>query len=128
MPGTRPGTGVRCDGDPGPLTSGLRLRAGALPAPLRFELRLAPCGAFRGSGVAIAGGCHGSVISIGDAQAPDFAKRGVKQRNLTPPLRMAPRDGFEPSTQRLTAACSTTELPGITARPDRKAAAGWGLK
>src|ERR1051326_818341 len=27
---------------------------------------------------------------------------------------MAPRDGFEPSTQRLTAACSTTELPGIS--------------
>jgi hypothetical protein len=26
---------------------------------------------------------------------------------------MAPRAGFEPATQRLTAACSTTELPGI---------------
>ncbi len=24
---------------------------------------------------------------------------------------LAPRDGFEPSTQRLTAACSATELP-----------------
>lgn len=27
---------------------------------------------------------------------------------------MAPRAGFEPATKRLTAACSTTELPGIT--------------
>jgi hypothetical protein len=27
---------------------------------------------------------------------------------------MAPRAGFEPATQRLTAACSTTELPGIS--------------
>jgi hypothetical protein len=26
---------------------------------------------------------------------------------------VAPRAGFEPATQRLTAACSTTELPGI---------------
>lgn len=26
---------------------------------------------------------------------------------------MAPRAGFEPATKRLTAACSTTELPGI---------------
>jgi hypothetical protein len=25
---------------------------------------------------------------------------------------MAPREGFEPPTKRLTAACSTTELPG----------------
>src|SRR5205823_13848854 len=33
---------------------------------------------------------------------------------------LAPRDGFEPSTQRLTAACSTTELPGIRARPQKR--------
>ncbi len=38
---------------------------------------------------------------------------------------MAPRAGFEPATNRLTAGCSTTELPGNTlrtrclARPDR---------
>src|SRR5438045_996274 len=36
---------------------------------------------------------------------------------------MAPRDGFEPSTQRLTAACSTTELPGIRAGTQRRGAA-----
>src|SRR5262245_11901210 len=29
--------------------------------------------------------------------------------------RVAPRDGFEPSTNRLTAGCSTAELPGTTA-------------
>ena len=27
-------------------------------------------------------------------------------------VRMAPRAGLEPATKRLTAACSTTELPG----------------
>ena len=43
--------------------------------------------------------------------------KGLDQIGLTPCLALAPRDGFEPSTQRLTAACSTTELPGIrTAR------------
>jgi hypothetical protein len=31
---------------------------------------------------------------------------------------MAPRAGFEPATQRLTAACSTTELPGIRGAED----------
>src|ERR1700680_2131678 len=31
---------------------------------------------------------------------------------LKPLLELAPRAGFEPATQRLTAACSTTELPG----------------
>src|ERR1700674_4902502 len=31
---------------------------------------------------------------------------------LEPLLELAPRAGFEPATQRLTAACSTTELPG----------------
>src|SRR5437667_8034332 len=40
---------------------------------------------------------------------------GVRLYGLTP-RGLAPRDGFEPSTQRLTAACSTTELPGIGAR------------
>ena len=42
-------------------------------------------------------------------------ERGVRPDDLTP-RGLAPRDGFEPSTQRLTAACSTTELPGIRAR------------
>src|SRR2546425_12749879 len=41
---------------------------------------------------------------------------GVRLYGLTP-RGLAPRDGFEPSTQRLTAACSTTELPGIGAHP-----------
>jgi hypothetical protein len=44
----------------------------------------------------------------------DVRRRGVRPYHLTP-RRLAPRDGFEPSTQRLTAACSTTELPGIRA-------------
>src|SRR6516162_10338714 len=35
-----------------------------------------------------------------------------KQR---PKLMVAPRAGFEPATNRLTAGCSTTELPGNTA-------------
>ena len=30
---------------------------------------------------------------------------------------MAPRDGFEPPAKRLTVACSTAELPGISALP-----------
>jgi hypothetical protein len=38
-------------------------------------------------------------------------------------LRMAPRAGFEPATNRLTAGCSTTELPGNTAALACKAAA-----
>jgi hypothetical protein len=33
---------------------------------------------------------------------------------------MAPGEGFEPPTQRLTAACSTTELPGIGLRRRRR--------
>jgi hypothetical protein len=31
-------------------------------------------------------------------------------------LAVAPRDGFEPSTNRLTAGCSTAELPGSRAQ------------
>src|SRR6266404_3739416 len=45
----------------------------------------------------------------------DIGRRGVRLYSLTP-RGLAPRDGFEPSTQRLTAACSTTALPGIRAR------------
>jgi hypothetical protein len=30
-------------------------------------------------------------------------------------VKMAPRDGFEPPARRLTAACSTAELPGTRA-------------
>ena len=33
-------------------------------------------------------------------------------RYQEPNLAVAPRDGFEPSTNRLTAGCSTAELPG----------------
>ena len=44
------------------------------------------------------------------------ARRGIPmqaRRTRLRPGKMAPRAGFEPATQRLTAACSTTELPGI---------------
>src|ERR1700737_1292073 len=34
------------------------------------------------------------------------------KRNQRSKTALAPRAGFEPATQRLTAACSTTELPG----------------
>ena len=40
-----------------------------------------------------------------------------------PLIGLAPRAGFEPATQRLTAACSTTELPGIKAASGAEAAA-----
>jgi hypothetical protein len=35
-------------------------------------------------------------------------------------LELAPRDGFEPSTNRLTAGCSTAELPGSKGENDAK--------
>ena len=35
---------------------------------------------------------------------------GIKPKLL---FRLAPRDGFEPPTKRLTISCSTAELPGI---------------
>src|ERR1051326_7053235 len=44
--------------------------------------------------------------------------RGSDHLGSNPLILLAPRDGFEPSTQRLTAACSTTELPGIRAGPE----------
>jgi hypothetical protein len=47
----------------GEACAALCLRPGALPTPLRFELRLAPRGAFGGSGVALAGGYHSFTIS-----------------------------------------------------------------
>ena len=46
-------------------------------------------------------GCRDGVLLFCD----DFGKR-LKQ--------VAPRAGFEPATNRLTAGCSTTELPGNT--------------
>jgi hypothetical protein len=45
---------------------------------------------------------------------------GDREHSPDPLTWLAPRDGFEPSTQRLTAACSTTELPGIRARSRKK--------
>jgi hypothetical protein len=45
---------------------------------------------------------------------------GDREHSPDPLTWLAPRDGFEPSTQRLTAACSTTELPGIRARSKKK--------
>jgi hypothetical protein len=48
----------------------------------------------------------------------DGRPRGRPNSGLTSWFHLAPRDGFEPSTQRLTAACSTTELPGIRAGPE----------
>ena len=47
-------------------------------------------------------GCRDGVLLFYD----DFGKR-LKQ--------VAPRAGFEPATNRLTAGCSTTELPGNSA-------------
>ena len=47
--------------------------------------------------------------------------RGSDLSGSNPLILLAPRDGFEPSTQRLTAACSTTELPGIRAGPEEGA-------
>ena len=44
---------------------------------------------------------HPPVQRTDDAAGPASASEGV-----------APRDGFEPSTNRLTAGCSTAELPG----------------
>src|SRR5215470_5625830 len=43
---------------------------------------------------------------------------------LTPCFGLAPGEGFEPPAKRLTAACSTTELPGIRAA-GRRGAAGY---
>ena len=39
-------------------------------------------------------------------------KKPDRRRALIGFLKMAPRDGFEPPAKRLTAACSTAELPG----------------
>ena len=44
--------------------------------------------------------------------APETNK-GSSDARPTPCLNLAPRAGFEPATNRLTAGCSTTELPGI---------------
>ena len=49
-----------------------------------------------------------------------MASEGQTVFRSNPLIQLAPRDGFEPSTQRLTAACSTTELPGIRARSEKK--------
>jgi len=91
MPGTRPGTGIYgCQSAPirkvspnrtaprqGPrMTRALCLRPGALPAPLRLQLRLAPSGAFGGAGVALASGRHGFTISFAGAAAPTSGTRG----------------------------------------------------
>ena len=38
-----------------------------------------------------------------------------KKRDLGLACELAPRDGFEPPAKRLTVACSTAELPGISA-------------
>ena len=42
-------------------------------------------------------------------------KRKKSLRNQSAKFRLAPRAGFEPATNRLTAGCSTAELPGTTA-------------
>ena len=50
--------------------------------------------------------------ALGTPNANQEAKR------IAPDLlmKLAPRAGFEPATNRLTAGCSTTELPGNDAR------------
>ena len=47
---------------------------------------------------------------------PTFDRSGnhLKSKGIL----VAPRAGFEPATNRLTAGCSTTELPGNGARSD----------
>ena len=60
-------------------------------------------------------------------ESGDFLKHQKKRKDPTckPTGRVnfrnipdkAPRDGFEPSALRLTAACSTVELPGIVLQP-----------
>ena len=42
--------------------------------------------------------------------------------------RMAPRVGFEPTTNRLTAGCSTAELPRITVPASNRAAASYQVR
>src|SRR3974390_2975909 len=46
---------------------------------------------------------------------PFFLKSGWEIYTLSPCFYVAPRAGFEPATNRLTAGCSTTELPGNNA-------------
>jgi hypothetical protein len=55
----------------------------------------------------VIGGDHVKVGGRGQVGASAVASRGRS---------VAPRAGFEPATNRLTAGCSTTELPGNTAR------------
>jgi hypothetical protein len=101
----------------------LTCRPRPLPTPFRFELRLASGGASRSSRMSLL--CLFHVFRNLSNVAPNVAPaaeriRGLDHFRSNPLTWLAPRDGFEPSTQRLTAACSTTELPGIRARPRKK--------
>ena len=55
-----------------------------------------------------------SLLVVAPNVAPNQRNTQRVDRKCSNPLSvLAPRAGFEPATQRLTAACSTTELPGI---------------
>lgn len=45
-----------------------------------------------------------------------WRKQGADRISPNPLFQLAPGEGFEPPAKRLTAACSTTELPGIKGR------------
>jgi hypothetical protein len=64
-----------------------------------------------------------NLIDVAPYVAPDekTASSGGLLNHLSPCFCLAPRAGFEPATNRLTAGCSTTELPGN--RPEPRAAA-----
>jgi hypothetical protein len=109
----------------GNLSSGSR----PLPAPFCFELGFATRSARGGSWVPRSDAYHegispaacGRIGGTPVVPQPKYEGQGARPEfDLTPCPFLAPRDGFEPSTQRLTAACSTTELPGIRAGPERE--------
>ena len=59
--------------------------------------------------------CDDSSASVGD-ENHEGAGRALGLQATGGTGKMAPRAGFEPATNRLTAGCSTTELPGNTCR------------
>jgi hypothetical protein len=84
----------------------------ALRAPARHQARLALSTGHRRSQ-----GTRQSWVQRAGRGSPGRPKseRGQTSLDLTPCNRLAPRAGFEPATNRLTAGCSTAELPGTTA-------------
>ena len=60
--------------------------------------------------------------NLQDAMLPDVDVRGANadRNSLARWQYLAPRAGFEPATNRLTAGCSTTELPGNAPQRDAR--------